>query len=64
MLAIEDGVLNINFGDVILIYFSSFSGSKIQKYMILCAQSLGCVQLFVTSVSLSMEFSKQEHWSG
>ena len=36
----------------------------------MCAQSLSCVQLFVTSwtvacqAPLSMGFSRQEHWSG
>ena len=32
----------------------------------MCAQSLSCVQFFVTPwtvVSLSMEFSRQEYWS-
>ena len=37
---------------LIIIYlnltFSSFSGSNIQNYMNLCAQSLSCVQLFAT----------------
>ena len=38
--------------------------------MCVCAQSLSCVQLFETSWSiahkapLSIEFSRQEHWSG
>ena len=59
---------------LILIYLnltlSSFSGSNIQNYMNLCVQSLSRVQLFATlwtiapQVSLSMEFSKQEYWSG
>ena len=59
---------------LILIYLnltlSSFSGSHIQNYMNLCVQSLSRVQLFATlwtiapQVSLSMEFSKQEYWSG
>ena len=38
--------------------------------MILCAQLLSCVQFFATpwtvvcQASLSMEFSRQEYWSG
>ena len=59
-------------------YVSQFLSPRIAKKdlgsekipCVCCAQSLICVQLFVTpwtvahQTSLSMEFSRQEYWSG
>jgi len=49
--------------------FGLIARLTVENYCV-CAQSLSCVQLFVTprtaarQAPLSMEFSRQEYWSG